>query len=376
MILTITVRMISKAEITPSLRGAWRDLADKALWPNPFFRPGMLEAALIHLDPTGTVHLLVVEEGGEWLALMPVRRRRGIAKLPLAYLKIWQPPHMYNGTPLVRRGALKPVRSALAAWLDGRPLGARFFRLTAVTEEVAAAWAHLGGSPRTYVQQRVRCRACLVPGTTFDDHLSARYSGKKRKQFRRLAKRLGEEGEMRFDEGPPTPALIETYLTLEAAGWKGVKSEGHALLSDPNEAAFFRAAMATAEEGTSVLTLRLSGAPIALLIILRHGGGWSLFKTTYDEAYGPYSPGVQLLLEATRRFLIAGDAGEGDLYDSCAKPDHTVMNGMWEQRLVVMDLEMSTGAVIDRMALALAAQLGAMRHRLTTMIKKRTHGLP
>ena len=66
---------------------------------------------------------------------------------------------------------------------------------------------------------------------------------KKLKELRRQRNRLGDHGEVHFDIAR-TPAevaaAVETFLTLEASGWKAKR--GTALVQHAGDAAFIRRA--------------------------------------------------------------------------------------------------------------------------------------
>ena len=59
-----------------------------------------------------------------------------------------------------------------------------------------------------------------------------------------------------------------------------------------------------ASEGKAqAVRLCLDGQPIAILLILRSGKTAWCWKIAYDESRARYSPGVQLLLDATGMLL-------------------------------------------------------------------------
>lgn len=72
------------ADAATALR--WERLVARASEPNPFHEPWYLLPALRGLDPPGKVRLLVLESGGEWLGLLPVRRDRWYYRYPLPQL--------------------------------------------------------------------------------------------------------------------------------------------------------------------------------------------------------------------------------------------------------------------------------------------------
>ena len=97
-------------EVDAAGQAAWRDLADRAAEPNPFFRPEFLLANVIERGLS--VELLVVTDGPRWIACLPVRSQRATARFPLSSLTALTDANSFSGTPLLDR-------SSLAAAADG-----------------------------------------------------------------------------------------------------------------------------------------------------------------------------------------------------------------------------------------------------------------
>ena len=63
---------------------AWRELADRAAEPNPFFRPEFLLANAVERHVPA--ELLVVADGARWLACLAVTHRPANPRFPLPAL--------------------------------------------------------------------------------------------------------------------------------------------------------------------------------------------------------------------------------------------------------------------------------------------------
>jgi len=74
---------------------------------------------------------------------------------------------------------------------------------------------------------------------------------------------------------------------------------------------------------------------IAMVILLRAGSEACTYKTCYDETLSISSPGIHVLMEATRIILSMGDIAR---MDSCAKADHPVADKLWPQRRAMADI--------------------------------------
>jgi hypothetical protein len=208
-------------------------------------------------------------------------------------------------------------------------------------------------------------RSALDAESYWETHVRA----KKRKEIRRLQKRLAELGaveQRRLDKRAELPHWCADFLTLEAAGWKG--REGTAMACSPSDAAFFRAACAAAFDAGRLHFLRidLDGRPIAMLANFRHGEGAFSFKIAFDEELGRFSPGV--LIELANLHAVQGDPDIGWM-DSCAAADHPMIDSLWAERRTIVQYRIALrGRGLDRMrrtaAFALANGAEALASRL------------
>jgi hypothetical protein len=186
-------------------------------------------------------------------------------------------------------------------------------------------------------------RALLVPGVAREDYVVSAIGGKKRKELRRQRKRLGEMGNLTFMDAR-TPAAValalDDFFTLEARGWKG--RAGTAARCDGGIAGFMQGAVtALAAEGKAqVLRMCADARPIAAIVVLRSGSSAWCWKIAYDEAHKRFSPGVQLLLDTTD--VLLRDRGVTRA-DSCATPDHPMIDHVWRERLLLADRLISPG---------------------------------
>jgi hypothetical protein len=175
-------------------------------------------------------------------------------------------------------------------------------------------------------------RAHLQSDVSGDDYLRKTLNSHHLGEFRRLKRRLGDKGTLEYviARQPDEVRLgIENFLILEASGWKG--RAGTAMAVDRYRAAFVREAAHRLAENDMcrVHSLLLDGKTIASLVVFVERGVAYTWKTAYDEAYAAYSPGMLLMIETTRTHL---DDPNIDVTDSCAIPDHPMMNRLWAER--------------------------------------------
>ena len=181
-------------------------------------------------------------------------------------------------------------------------------------------------------------RACLDASGDADDVLRDALGAKKLKELRRQRNRLAEHGAVDFDVAR-TPAemaaAVETFLTLEASGWKAKRGTalGRTKAMRPLSAAPLSA---LAEVGQcEIVTLRAGETAVAAAIVLRHQDRAFYFKLGVDERFAKFSPGVQLTLDLTRH-LCADPAIA--MVDSTANADHPMINPIWRGRLAIGDV--------------------------------------
>jgi CelD/BcsL family acetyltransferase involved in cellulose biosynthesis len=317
----------------------WRALSMRAAEPNGYYLPEWELA--VNASARGRLDAAAL---GAWrgasrlIGLMPVISMWRAYKIPLPAL-VSADPYGTLCTPLLDRdiaeeavaGIMQQARQAGAHALIFRAIPLDGVAMKAFTEVVRR-----GGMQPMVLQSHVR--ACLDATGDAEDLLREALGAKKLKELRRQRNRLAEHGAVEF-EVARTPAematAVETFLTLEASGWKGQR--GTALSQDEGDAAFVRrATSALAETGQcEIVTLRAGETPVAAAIVLRHQDRAFYFKLGVDERFAKFSPGVQLTLELTR-YLCADPAIR--LVDSTAAPDHPMINPIWRGRLAIGDV--------------------------------------
>lgn len=341
---------------------AWDALAQCAAEPNPFFENWYLLPALMAFDPLGAVRLLRFEAGGELAGLLPVVHQPSYYRWPIPTLSSWLHANCFLGTPLVAAGLEREFWRALLSWTDRNPGGALFLHLglmplsgplhTALTEVLAE-------QRRTSAIVWREERALLSSRDAPETYLEAALSGKKRKELRRQFMRLSEQGDLVFERREDSAGLgdwIARFLALEAAGWKG--AAGSALAADPATAHLFRESIAGAAARGRLerLTLSLDGEPIAMLASFLTPPGAFSYKTTFDERYARFSPGVLLQRENLAILEQEGIAWT----DSCAAVDHPMIDHIWRERRTIGRLSIAIGGTLRR---ALFAGVAAVELR-------------
>lgn len=181
-------------------------------------------------------------------------------------------------------------------------------------------------------------RAMLPTTGTFDAWMMQNFDHKRRKELKRLRARLAEQGDLRVDRLQPGGELspfVEGLLALEAMGWKGRR--GTALRCQPRVVKALHESLQSMHRHGRVRfwLMSLSGKPIAALFALVDRDEATLGKIAYDESLGRFSPGVQIILEATEDFFAEPEV---EWADSNAIPDHPMINRIWRGRLPCGDV--------------------------------------
>ncbi|MEH2526567.1 MULTISPECIES: GNAT family N-acetyltransferase [unclassified Bradyrhizobium] len=319
--------------------GHWRALSERAAEPNGYYLPEWELA--VNASARGRLDAAAL---GAWrdastlIGLMPVISMWRAYKIPLPAL-VSADPYGTLCTPLLDRDMAEEAVMSLMRRARRAGAHALIFRATSLDGAAMKAFTevlHRGGMRPVVLQSHVR--ACLDATCDADEMLRDALGAKKLKELRRQRNRLAEHGAVHFDVAR-TPAdvaaAIETFLMLEASGWKGQR--GTALGQDDGDTAFIRrATSALAETGQcELVTLRAGETPVAAAIVLRHQDRAFYFKLGVDERFAKFSPGVQLTLELTRH-LCADPAIR--LVDSTAAPDHPMINPVWRGRLAIGDV--------------------------------------
>lgn len=316
----------------------WLDLAGASSEPNPFYHPALLLPALTHLAEGAQVRVVEAHDDGLLIGLMPILVKAHHARYAVRNATNWMHDQCFFGTPLLRKGRETEAWAGLLDQLDRVGWSGNFLHLDALwfdgpvagalRRQCAAEGRNLKLIAR---HERALLQSDLPPDAYWQTHVRA----KKRKEIRRLANRLSELGALshrRFARGDALDDWIADFLALERLGWKG--AEGTALDNRQETRAYFREAMNNAAQADMLDMLRidLDGAPIAMLVNLRLGGGAFSYKIAFDERFARFSPGVLIEMDNLQSVLTDGDI---DWMDSCAAPNHPMIDGIWAERRTI-----------------------------------------
>jgi len=321
---------------------AWRALSRRAIEPNGYYLPDWELA--VNASAPGLTEVLALSawsdaaDASGLIGLSPVISLWRACRIPLPAL-VSAHPYGTLCTPPIDRD--RPEAAAAGLLEQARRAGAHALLLREVSLDglfmKALGDVLLRDGLRPHVLQSHQ-RACLDATREAEELLREALGAKKLKELRRLRHRLAEHGTVTFDVARSprdVAAALETFLVLEAGGWKGRR--GTALTQNEGDAIFIRRATAAlADTGQcEVISLRAGASPVAAGIVLRHQHRAFFFKIGVDERFAKFSPGVQLTLDLTRHLCDDPTIASAD---STAAPDHPMINPIWRGRFAIGDV--------------------------------------
>ncbi len=353
---------------------AWSDLVARCFEPNVFNEPAFALSAARHFAPAHQPSFVLIWDPSvsrRLLGLCAVRRLK--LGFGLDAWTAWSHQQATVAAPLLDRNRAGEALDALLGWCGGPPRAASGLVLRGVDANgPLGRLLQTRGPARLAVLDR-RSRAVLRRSST-EPPLVAQ-SSKRAKEMRRQQRRLADTGLVDVEVasgGTAVREATERFLELEARGWKGARDT--ALLRDPGLAAFTRSMtrLLAREDKCHIHSLNVDGVPVAMGIVLSSGDRSFFWKTAYDETQAQWSPGKQLALALTTsqsgRATIA-------LTDSCAVPDHPMIDRLWSDRMTVTDVFVAAPGGFRRFArdaklILLRAQARAAAKRFVLAVRR------
>ena len=231
---------------------------------------------------------------------------RGVERalgVPLPVWRVTQHPHSPLGDVICPEDDARLVLvPALLRYLRHHAEGRALLMLGPLPEH-SVLWRGLKLlSPAKYYTYRPMSSFVFDCTRPFAEH-AADWSRSFRRDLRRHRERLEALSDVSFATSAGDPAVstaFETFLDVEASGWKGRNGSRSAIRFREGQPAFFRALASLREDGDrcEINTLHAEGKCIAAQFCMLTGRENGLHKSGYDETYSRESPG-QLLIERT-----------------------------------------------------------------------------
>ena len=357
-------RVVRVADLSARDEEAWRDLAARAVEPNPFYEPDFLRLNAEHFDAYRDTTLVIACVGDTFKALLPIvgtdtprippRRVATTKARPTAVRPL--------GTPLVDADG---AEAALGAVVDALREGAGARRWPGI---VVLDRLHADGPVAAALRQACRDRG--VPAVSKDpwERGMVRRDGawgdpltkSRRKQMGRTRRSLARDGDgdVTLVDRSADPSAAEDFLAMEVAGWKG-REGGLAFGRDPRTAAWFAEWWArwAASGRLHAFALCVQGTAVAMEIFVRAGEGLFDFRGAYDERYAKYGPGAMVLGDAVAHLYERTDAA---WIDSSTDKDNRFVFEMMPERRALCTMVIGTGRSLDKGAVAALPALARM----------------
>ena len=337
----------------------WQELASQSVEPNVFYEPWMLIPAVRAFGQDADLMFVFIYSKAArgrpaiLAGFFPIERSRGFRGLPIPLLSLWRHLHCFLTTPLIRQGMAADVIRTFLEWLHHNQRGCPLMELSRTSGDGPFAqdfttelW------PEDYYV-RSHTRALIHARDCAETYLKSAISGSRRRELRRMRKRLGERGDVRsqlVERPTQNPSVIDKFLQLEASGWKG--REGVAMQCDHARRAFFEEiAVAGMERGQLHFScLLLDDQPIAMSCDLVSSPGCFAFKIGFDEEYASYAPGIMLALDQIQLIHSRPDIS---WMDSCTSPGSAWVGRLWSDKKTVTTMLIPTGTVGSQLAIGL-----------------------
>ena len=322
----------------------WSNLIGRALDSNVFLTPGFLLPAAQHIEQDYQPRFIFIWDHsisqadqqllGLFVIDLPASGRGTIARF-------WQRNYSALGTPVVDKTRAEIVLDRFFKWIERHHPHIVAVQIPMLPAESNTALAfeaysqHMGleHKPLTRFQ-----RAILSAGRSFDEVLPAASKAKHIRNWARQSRQLEQLGTVTY-EIATTPhdvrQSIEDFMQLEASGWKG--DQRTALIAKASLATFARtmARLLAHERQFAIHALKLNGKPISMGIVLISEDQACFWKIAYDEDFASYSPGIQFVLAFSKHQTAQADIA---LTDSCAIPNHPMIDRLWPERQNMVDL--------------------------------------
>lgn len=329
------IEMLALGELSATAVAQWRNLAQRAMEPNPFCDPDFVIPLVTHFDLHRVALLVVRDQCQQWQFAAPVIQHYLEEGSPLPELRTLRSPYSFLDQPLVGRDdpvmTLTCLFDALSRQREWHGMGCGKVRCDSEQFELIEFSAKVCGMDFQTVQKNSRPSA--IPRSR--EELLQRCSSNRRKSLRKTWKKLTASGKVEYRLIRPEAdemETIETFLWLESTGWKG--NQGTAVTCQQEDRQFFISMCQNfaREQKLYFGELLLNDRVIASTCNLQAGKVLFAFKIGWDAACTEFGLGYWselLLADAVFR-----EAPFIELIDSCSHED-SYTGSVWPERIEV-----------------------------------------
>ena len=327
---------------TTPFEDKWDVLSQRGLVPSFNQSRVWLTAQSDHLSAANSREI-IVDDRDEPSAVAGLTPRLILPLIPLKTAVTWDTGFLFSGTPLLDKtnpsSALKGLLNQSQKSLKAHAV---IFKKVQQAQEFTQTIEQLATSSapkhKTFNQHE---RAALFCNSDYDTWFNENVSRKRKKEYRRLRNRLADQGKLvstTWDTSMPITPWLDEFLALEKSGWKG--KGGTAIACNKGQEGQLRQAVELMAQNGSLLfwKITLDGEVIASMFgFMENKQAW-LGKMAFDETKSQFSPGVLVILDATKD-LLDNPLGypELKLVDSSADANHPMINNIWRDRIQIAD---------------------------------------
>lgn len=304
----LTVRIVTDDHEFAEMRPVWTDVLARTHGGHAFLTWEWAFTWWRHFGAPDDLHIVVVEDAGEVIALAPLlRMRTGLAGLGLeVYLPIGHENADYGGILLGARPreAGRAILDHLEQLVASSNAVVELIRVPGECPILALLDEHVAGSSHLAFDGIGNLQCLYVDFAEVDDpaghvaRLAKRHDAPR--EYRRLARNHATKFDYHVDW--PVSDAMNLLFELHERRWATKGDAYGGLFAEASTRSFaIDAVEALAAAGIARLSfVTADGTPVAGSLGYEYGGIFSWHKYSFDPAYSSYSPGhilIMLLLE-------------------------------------------------------------------------------
>jgi CelD/BcsL family acetyltransferase involved in cellulose biosynthesis len=350
-------RLVRIKDLAPTDERLWRELATRAVEPNPFFEPDFLVPSSRLFEGFSHTTLVIAQDRDRFCGLLPIA---GVGRRRI-------PPRMVATT----RGYPTAVTGLCTPLIDPTQMDSTVDTLLHSLGRAAArdGWPgivsldRLGDGGPVAATLRRSARRLGMPVFAKDgwscgsisrtEGWSVVLDGHRRRELGRIRRKLIEHlgTPISVVDRSADAGAVDEFLEMEATGWKGRVVDNGAFLREPAKVEWFREWRERWASAGRLLLLSLQAGDTAIAMLWSVWAGDRLicFRIAYDDAYARFAPGVALFFDALEYVRDNTDAQSLDTYTD--RNNNFFLDILPERQRITM-LLIGTGGAVDRSMVA------------------------
>jgi CelD/BcsL family acetyltransferase involved in cellulose biosynthesis len=278
----------------PGLLSAWTALEEAGACPSLFASHTWVRVWMREFAAGLTPSVFVGYGGSGPIGLAPLYVTEvGAIGLPVNFLSL-RGEFLISGEP---DSFVSAVLSRLRA--RGRALSLRSVPVDSPTHRGLSRQSRGAGYYRSERRSRVSARIDIK--TSWQEYIES-FPGTRRRRWEKQNRRLRQAGEVRvghLDDSTDVDALVDRFIDVESRSWK--ENEGTSIRGRGLTDFYHELCRALAGRGwLQPWWLELDGQMIAFMLGAVFQGTYWALKSSYDEEYARFSPGICLSYEVVR----------------------------------------------------------------------------